>query len=129
MSGMAAPDHMTAAHGGVADGITWAVCPAPMWGALNGYVQIPEGHPWHGLGYDEIHEAHPGLRVHGGLTFARDGWVGFDALHAGDMWPEQPHEHRLGRPCDCLMWTPALVVGEAVRLAVQVAVVGEGGSL
>ena len=61
------------------------------WGALCGYIAIPQGHPWHGSGYDDID-----VQVHGGLTYAqpRDtfgpeapvgSWVlGFDCCHAGD---------------------------------------------
>lgn len=52
-----------------------------------GYAEIPEGHPAHGKGYDELpgewHE-----RVHGGLTFSGrvDGrwFAGFDCAHVGD---------------------------------------------
>lgn len=56
-----------------------------------GYVRMPPGHPWHGMGYDDVE-----ADVHGSLTFARadvgcdaggpdDGWwLGFDCGHAGD---------------------------------------------
>ena len=40
-------------------------CAAPLWGAVNGYVKIPAGHHWHGLGYDEIDVEAPG-----GLTYS-----------------------------------------------------------
>ena len=64
------------------------------WG--NGYVRIPEGHPYYEKTYDDID-----VRVHGGLTFGdhifgrdkyfSDGyWVGFDTAHYGDTkesWP------------------------------------------
>ena len=39
-------------------------------GHLCGYVGVPEGHRWYGLGYDDIHRIEPELEVHGGLTFA-----------------------------------------------------------
>lgn len=51
-----------------------------------GYVLIPEGHPLHGVGYDDVE----GIEAHGGLTFSgslygQDGWwLGFDCMHAGD---------------------------------------------
>ena len=74
-------------------------------GALCGYVGVSEGHPWHGVGYDDIEERHAEAWVpsHGGLTYAsacsgdichaadHEGaptwWVGFDCGHAGDLLP------------------------------------------
>lgn len=67
-------------------------------GSWCGYVGVPNGHKWYGLGYDEIHNREPELSVHGGLTFASaprdDGWfppdlwvVGFDCAHSGDLSP------------------------------------------
>lgn len=57
-----------------------------------GYVAIPQGHPWHGVDYDDID-----ADVHGGLTYASnhkplhepDGnwWIGFDCGHAPDKIP------------------------------------------
>lgn len=57
------------------------------WG--NGYVGVPNGHPWFGKDYDAIN-----AEVHGGLTYASDcvptqkpdgrWWVGFDTAHCGD---------------------------------------------
>lgn len=53
------------------------------WG--NGYVGLPEWHPYHGLSYDEIP-----VNVHGGLTYAQlddetNLWIiGFDTNHFGD---------------------------------------------
>ena len=58
------------------------------WG--NGYVRIPEGHPYYGKHYEDIP-----VDVHGSLTFSNhifgkdeyfsDGyWVGFDTAHYGD---------------------------------------------
>ena len=58
------------------------------WG--NGYVRIPEGHPYYEKNYEDIP-----VSVHGGLTFSNhifdngkyfsDGyWVGFDTAHYGD---------------------------------------------
>lgn len=85
-------------------------------GALCGYVGVPEGHPWHGKGYDDVDP-----EVHGGLTYAgacQDGpdgstichvpgpgepehlwWLGFDCNHGFDVapavaarGPHMPHE-------------------------------------
>jgi len=64
------------------------------WG--NGYVRIPEGHPYYGKNYEDIP-----VDVHGSLTFSNhifgkdeyfsDGyWVGFDTAHYSDTlqrWP------------------------------------------
>lgn len=75
-----------------------------------GYVAVPEGHPWHGRGYDDVP-----AEVHGGLTYAESGygddvryavpedpaeearwrlgagrswwWLGYDCGHAGDLTP------------------------------------------
>jgi hypothetical protein len=77
------------------------------WG--NGYVAIPEGHPCHGLGYDEIHARYD-IDVHYGLTYASsagtnsyleanveginptDWIVGFDTAHLGDGLDRWPNE-------------------------------------
>jgi len=63
-------------------GLRCAVCKTAV--ALCGYVMVPESHPYHGKGYDNVD-----VRVHGGLTFA-DGfhsgwWFGFDCAHSGDV--------------------------------------------
>ena len=79
---------------GVEQGIPWVTCRAPLYGAINGYVKIPAGHHWHGLDYDAFD-----VDVHGGLTYGGgpSGWVGFDCLHSGDVWPEGPSWDR-GKP-------------------------------
>lgn len=56
-------------------------------GHLCGYVQIPEGHPWHGKDHDDID-----ADCHGGLTWsgANDAGlylVGFDCGHSMDICP------------------------------------------
>lgn len=56
-------------------------------GHRNGYVRIPEWHPWFGKHYDDID-----AEVHGGLTYSAGDsdlrgpgfWIGFDTAHAGD---------------------------------------------
>ena len=70
-----------------------------------GYVRIPAGHPWHGLGYNDFD-----AEAHGGLTFAEADlacdkggtddawWVGFDCAHAGDAADyDLPGNHHLVR--------------------------------
>ena len=65
-------------------------------GFIDGYIKIPIGHPWFGLGYDA--EELSGVEVHGGLTYANSElrtpegyiagwWLGFDTAHAGDLSP------------------------------------------
>lgn len=97
------------------EGILCALAPGFHGLGLNGYVQLPEGHPWRGVPYDEID-----VDVHQGLTFGVDrvgaregaqrilddagvpvtldpakddllthGWIGFDTAHAWDYWPEE----------------------------------------
>lgn len=67
-------------------GFDYCVMVMPM-GHRCGYVLIPEGHPWHGKGYDDID-----VEVHGGLTFCSNVddterwpktgfWIGFDCAH------------------------------------------------
>lgn len=63
-------------------------------GHLCGYVEVPEGHQYHGKDYDEFDDE---IDVHGGLTYAdmggswmgvKDvGWLfGFDCAHSGDWF-------------------------------------------
>lgn len=56
--------------------------------AYNGYVALPKGHPWYGVGYDDIDAEAPG-----GLTYSeygimgerKDKWIiGFDTGHHYD---------------------------------------------
>lgn len=115
-----APRRMTARDHGVEEGVRWATCNAPMYGAVNGYVLVPEGHPWHGLDYDA---EELDVRAPGGLTFGSvDGWIGFDTLHFMDLWEGsgQPHYCQEGR-CVCTVWTPEMVAEETRALARQVA--------
>lgn len=111
---MTAPKRMTVVDSGVVDGVQWATCRAPLYGAVNGYVLVPEGHPWRGMVYDTIP-----ADVHGGITYDdMDGWIGFDCLHAGDRWPDQPASDGWS---DDELRTPEYVAAEARRLARQVA--------
>jgi hypothetical protein len=67
----------------------------------NGYVGVPEEHPWFKKGYDEALCGHNGcyehspettIEVHGGLTYSGKGfengegfwWFGFDTGHSFD---------------------------------------------
>lgn len=112
---MSAPPHMTALESGVENGVEWATVRAPLYGAVNGYARVPEGHPWHGLDYDDIEADAPG-----GLTYSTGGWIGFDTLHAWDAWPGSPFNTD---PSDAYLthWTPQMVADEARELARKVA--------
>lgn len=82
------------------------------WG--NGYVVIPEGHPFHGKDYHQIP-----VEVHGGLSFSKSvddldwnelrdedkgGWVvGFNTAYRGD----------------CFEWSKDAVLKETQRLKDQ----------
>src|SRR5574343_1308729 len=61
---------------------------AQIMGHRCGYIEIPQGHPLYGVGYDE--DEMPYFDVHGGLTFSGtfqnlDGWwIGYDCAHDGD---------------------------------------------
>lgn len=70
-----------------------------------GYLKLLPGHPWHGVGYSDLHDL---IDVHGGLNFADpdvrcdkagddDGWwIGFDCAHFGDAcdWDLALESHR-----------------------------------
>jgi hypothetical protein len=53
-----------------------------------GYLDMPIGHPWHGLGYDDIE-----AEVHGGLTYSNGARIGFDCNHHGDSTAVQNIEY------------------------------------
>lgn len=114
-------------------------------GALCGYVGVPPGHPWHGVGYEDLED----VTIHGGLTFsdscqedAPEGqgvchipepgraadvwWLGFDCAHGGvDRIPLMEEFRHLDYP---LMpgWPEPVyrdlgyVTGQCEQLAVQV---------
>ena len=79
-------------------------------GAWCGYVGVPQGHRFHGVGYDNVFIGDDDPPAHGGLTFSNtcmEGvpenqgichvvepgeddhvwWLGFDCAHAGDLVP------------------------------------------
>jgi len=62
------------------------------WGAWNGYVFIPKGHPLHGKTYMD-HQEIGELIVHGGITYTASGeddWIlGFDTSHGYDFSPNR----------------------------------------
>lgn len=116
---------------GEVDGIEWRTAKASLYGAVNGYVRIPDDHPWAPQGtraegylwYDD--ERLADVVVHGGLTFGGTfkgwpgNWIGFDTLHLGDVWPGTPDYWR-NDPIT-REWTPELVTKETQNLARQAA--------
>lgn len=100
---------------GVEDGIKWVTAQAPVYDAVNGYVEVPEGHPWYGKEYDDIDVECPG-----GLTYSEGGWIGFDTLHSTDYWPGQQRPPRPGEK----HWTPQMVAEATRQLAREVAKAG-----
>ena len=52
---------------------------------LCGYVTVPEGHICHSD--DARSPTIESLRVHGGVTFAKNGEIGFDCAHCDDLVP------------------------------------------
>jgi hypothetical protein len=100
---------------GTENGVEWFTYPAPMFGAVNGYALLPEGHPWRDLDL-QTSDYDKGPDVHGGITFGpKDGWVGFDTLHAGDSWPGSSDVFDGDRH-----WRPEEVAAEARHLACQI---------
>ena len=104
---------------GVEDGVEWFTARAPLWGAVNGYAFLPEGHPWRDLSL-QSDDYDKGPSIHGGITYGpSDGWIGFDTLHGGDLWPESP---RYGGDVSWdRHWTADLVADETRYLARQIA--------
>src|SRR5690606_5591984 len=85
-----AVDFSKAIERGTESGIEWALVNAPFDGAINGYAKLPDGHPWHDLDLQwndcEV------VEVHGGITYGpKEGWIGFDTVHAWDIWPGKSH--------------------------------------
>lgn len=124
---------------GVEDGIPWGVVDGPV-GAINGYAWIPrEGHPWSTV--DDYQDERLGeVEIHGGLTYCHNGWIGFDTLHAWDVWDPAHLESHGVKPLSSRnylrdrwsdhqaavdpwnkLWTLDQVVAEAQSLARQIA--------
>ncbi|DAZ90110.1 Uncharacterised protein [Mycobacteroides abscessus subsp. bolletii] len=106
---------------GQTQGVEWAVIVGPVYRVFNGYVLVPEGHPWHGVPYFDID-----VVVHGSLTYG-EMWpgnsyvIGFDTTHFLDVWPGVWPPAGFP-PIDLpIVWTPARVRNEVQELAKQVA--------
>lgn len=83
-------------------GFQYRIASNPYLSTLNGYVLVPEGHPWYGVHYND--PTLEDVEVHGGLTYSGDGlgawaetyrfplpkgyWLlGFDTGHWTDAKP------------------------------------------
>lgn len=105
-----APAKMTPIRSWEAHGLRCALVRAPLYGAINGYVRFP------GFPYNLAQE----VDVHGGVTYDRGDWLGFDTLHSGDWWPGMA-EFRSTRYPEDRTWTEDEVAAETERMAASVA--------
>ena len=122
------PANMTVVDHGIVDGIRWATCKAPLYDAVNGYVQIPDDHPWRGISHSswDNESVLDDLDMPGGLTYGpnKDGWIGFDTMHVGDYWPGAPDHWKRSA---VRFWTPELVAESTRLVAEQLAVARASG--
>lgn len=107
---------------GVHRGIRWC----SMWGpfSLNGYVRLPENHPWLDKGrYLDDLDSDEYPDVHGGITYGpnKDRWIGFDTAQMDDLIEQLPDEMPLSPKLLFRQWTDTEVEEECVRLCEQVA--------
>ena len=97
-------------------GVEWYTRESVSYG-VNGYMQIPKGHPWRDLTYREINRRvseSDKERLDGGaweLTYKDGAWIGFDTQHAWDSWPGMSYSGELANT----LWTPELVAENARR--------------
>lgn len=91
---------------------------------MNGYVELPEGHPFRDL---EDYELDNKVHVHGGVTFTgylnEDSdryYIGFDTMHAGDYWPSLKGERLELYPRFDNEWSIERLKLEIIQLARQV---------
>jgi hypothetical protein len=110
---------------GTEEGIIWALAAAPRAPAVNGYVYLPEGHPWR-----DVKEPMWDLdvEVHGGITYAKHNWFGFDMMHAWDWWLGWEEEWLGTRYPDMETRTVDDVRQQAISLARQAAGIINNGT-
>jgi len=96
------------------EGIPWVAARAPLYGAVNGYVKLPAGHPW--LDVQERWEIVNSIPW-GEITYGSGRWIGFDTLHSGQYWPSEDRWNRQ-YDGDTLM-TEEMVIGWAEQLAID----------
>jgi hypothetical protein len=98
---------------GEVNGIPWVSARAPLYDAVNGYVRLPDGHPW--LEVDYLYEIENGIPW-GEITYGKGNWIGFDSLHSGQYWPGEQKYKTTAYPDDTLM-TEEMVIGWTRQLA------------
>jgi hypothetical protein len=110
-----APKGMTPIREWTAHGLRCVLVRAPIWNAINGYVQVPS------ITTEQAEQ----VEVHGGVTFGPTGddWIGFDTLHSGDYWPEMAHY--VQRTSYDRTWTEDEVAAECERMAASAKAVME----
>lgn len=85
---------------------------------VNGYVKLPDGHPW--LVVED--EWDIPASVHGGITYRDGDWIGFDTAHGNDIWLEFVTEEGMRYKRDAThVWTAEEMVAEVGSLAAQAA--------
>lgn len=108
---------------GIHHGIRWCIMNGPF--GLNGYVRLPEAHPWLNKGsYLEKLEGSDYPRVHGGITYGPDNdrWIGFDTAHAEDLFGSDISVMPFHYPATIHSnWTDTQVEEECDHLCDQVA--------
>lgn len=106
---------------GTHKGISWETRQG-VFGAVNGYALLPEGHPYRKL--DLQMENYDVVRMHGGVTFGPTdgGWIGFDTSHAGDVWPDMPDNLQYpGSLVPDTHWTQERVEAQCRKMCDQIA--------
>ncbi|AWB84808.1 hypothetical protein [Corynebacterium liangguodongii] len=102
---------------GIAYGMLYEICMGPF--SINGYLQLPPGHPWIGSDLERDHD----IKVHGGITYRAGRVIGFDTAHAGDGYHPDAPISKAKKLVTFLMsghvWELEEVREELFRLAVQ----------
>lgn len=102
-------------------GIVWVTAMSPIYGAMNGYAFLPESHPWRKLADNPIEAYNLPTSVGRGITYAEDGWIGFDTTHFNDIWPDMPDWFsELAISDGIKRWTPEMVVEEVKLLCEEI---------
>jgi hypothetical protein len=110
---------------GEIDGILWAAARAPLYEAVNGYVRVPDNHPWLDAG-----DEYEGLETDvpwGGFTYHKGNWFGFDSLHAGQWWPAEGSAWGRGPFEDDMVMSDALVIEWTQQRAREAAAIVSNG--